>query len=127
MKQRRDKKFKAKLRTLKIGDVVLVLKPRIGTSMSHKFEGSYKVIERLGNLSYKLCNTQHSTQSMSVHLNRLKAYCWPNIVDSFHHGELTLKEELSVGKMLIHLVSISVPEKRCYVICRMRSMMSRSC
>ncbi|XP_069174538.1 uncharacterized protein [Procambarus clarkii] len=95
MKQRYDKKFRAKLRSFADGDLVLVLKPCFGTSMSHKFEGPYQVVEKVGDLTYKIFNPTLSEHIMNVHINRLKAYVGPEMVARFSREELSSEENCS--------------------------------
>lgn len=75
MKERND--AKSKLRVFQPGDPVLVLKPRLGNTMSHKYEGPYIVTEKTGDLTYKVRHSDKRNQVMLIHVNRLKKFQGP--------------------------------------------------
>ena len=69
------KKFdkKAKSRHFAIGDFVLILLPKEGSSLQYKFSGPFKILDKRGDVNY-LIEGRGKSKARWVHVNLLKKY-----------------------------------------------------
>ena len=73
-----DKKTRG--RSFEIGDLVLALLPKEGSSLEYKFSGPFKVIEKRGNVNYLI--EMEGRKTRWIHINLLKKYnCRDNNVN----------------------------------------------
>ncbi|XP_066958860.1 uncharacterized protein [Macrobrachium rosenbergii] len=72
MKNHYDKK--AKFRTFKVGDDVLVYRPVPGAPLREKFMGSYKITKRVSKTTYAIETPDKRKPSQLVHINLIKPY-----------------------------------------------------
>ena len=78
---------KAKIRSFKIGDLVMVITNKLHPSMMNKnkkfvdkFEGPFRVVNKMSDLVYDIQNTKDN-KIIRVHINRLKKFISSKIVD----------------------------------------------
>ncbi|XP_068249797.1 uncharacterized protein [Palaemon carinicauda] len=72
MKNHYDKK--AKIRTFKVGDDVLVYRPVPGAPLREKFMGPYKITKRVSKTTYVIETPDKRKPSQLVHINLIKPY-----------------------------------------------------
>ncbi|XP_068229908.1 uncharacterized protein [Palaemon carinicauda] len=72
MKNHYDKK--AKIRTFKVGDDVLVYRPVPGAPLREKFMGPYKITKRVSKTTYAIETPDKRKPSQLVHINLIKPY-----------------------------------------------------
>jgi hypothetical protein len=65
---------KARTRTFKPGDKVLILLPRPGHPLEAKFKGPYVVLDKVGQVDYHIATPGRRKPSRICHINMLKPY-----------------------------------------------------
>ena len=63
-----------KLRELRVGSLVLYRVPGMSCKLADSWEGPYKVIERKGEVNYKIGKVGAERHAKVVHINCLKEY-----------------------------------------------------
>ena len=65
----------AKLREFAVGSKVLYRIPGLSCKLADSWEGPYVVLERVGEVNYKICKEGATKHCKVVHVNCLKKYC----------------------------------------------------
>ena len=65
----------AKLREFVVGEKVLYRIPGLSCKLADFWEGPYVVLERIGDVNYRICREGKEKHSKVVHVNCVKKYC----------------------------------------------------
>ncbi|XP_068243231.1 uncharacterized protein [Palaemon carinicauda] len=80
MKINYDKK--AKTRSFKVGDAVLLYHPIAGSPLREKYQGPYTITQRISPTNYIIATPDKRKSTQLVHINLLKAYLSPSTAES---------------------------------------------
>ncbi|XP_068206168.1 uncharacterized protein [Palaemon carinicauda] len=80
MKINYDKK--AKTRSLKVGDAVLLYHPIAGSPLREKYQEPYTITQRISPTNYIIATPDKRKSTQLVHINLLKAYLSPSTAES---------------------------------------------
>ncbi|XP_068208712.1 uncharacterized protein [Palaemon carinicauda] len=80
MKINYDKK--AKTRSFKVGDAVLLYHPIAGSPLREKYQGPYTITHRISPTNYIIATPDKRKSTQLVHINLLKAYLSPSTAES---------------------------------------------
>ncbi|XP_068213182.1 uncharacterized protein [Palaemon carinicauda] len=80
MKINYDKK--AKTRSFKVGDAVLLYHPIAGSPLREKYQGPYTITQRISPTNYIIATPDKRKSTQLVHINLLKAYLSPSTAEN---------------------------------------------
>ena len=86
-KQRKQKYWydkNARARTFQIGDEVLILLPTSENKLLAKWKGPYKIIEKVGEVNYKVATPDSPKKKRIMHVNMLRKVYEDEFALAFH-------------------------------------------